>query len=104
MFFLCSHGYSFIIRYGAGTVTALALDERGKENFMVALLVLVANATAASGTRTVLFVLLIIAILLILVGAIIAMVTIYFYWKARFNKAEAAARADPSPEEWLEKR
>ncbi len=58
------------------------------------LLILAADGTTASGTRTVLLVLLVIAILLILVGAILAIVTMYFYWKARSNKAEMAIGAD----------
>jgi heme/copper-type cytochrome/quinol oxidase subunit 2 len=53
---------------------------------MVALLVLAMDGTG--GTRLVLFILLVIAILLILVGAIIATVTVYFYWKARTSKAK----------------
>ncbi len=58
------------------------------------LLALAVDGTTASGTRTVLFVLLVIAILLILVGAILAIVTMYFYWKARSNKTETATGVD----------
>ena len=62
---------------------------------MVVLLVLAAN----SGTRTGLFVLLMVAILLILIGAVIAIITMYFYWNARSNKAEGASGADALPGE-----
>ncbi len=58
---------------------------------MLVLLVLASN----NGVRTILFVLLILAILLILVGAIIAVITMYFYWKARSSKAEAPPDALP---------
>ncbi len=62
---------------------------------MFVLLVLAAN----SGTRTVLFALLMVAILLILIGAVIAMITMYFYWNAHSSNAEVASGADTLPGE-----
>ncbi len=65
---------------------------------MLALFVL-ADAITERNTRIVLFVLLIIAILLLLVGAIIAIITMYFSWKTRPGKAHSVAQVDTLPGE-----
>ncbi|GAC1364638.1 MAG: hypothetical protein NVS2B12_14930 [Ktedonobacteraceae bacterium] len=61
---------------------------------MFALLFLAAGATADGGARTFLFVLLVVAIMLILVGAIIAIITMYFHWRTRLNKVGDSASTD----------
>jgi hypothetical protein len=65
---------------------------------MFALLVL-ADGTTNGGTRILLLVLLTVAILLILTGAIIAVITMYFYWKARSGNAHSMSDADALPGE-----
>lgn len=55
---------------------------------MFGALILTADVANGGGLRILLFVLLVVAILLILVGAIIAIITMYSYWKMRAAKAE----------------
>jgi hypothetical protein len=55
---------------------------------MFATLTLAASVSGNSGLRILLFVLLFVAILLIIVGAVIALITLYTYLKTRTAKTD----------------
>ncbi len=66
---------------------------------MIFALFVLADGTTGGSMRTILFVLLIIAILLLLVGAIIAVITMYFSWKTRSGKVPGRSQVDTLPGE-----